>query len=83
MPWRWSASGAWREVGGYTHLDGGWEDYDFWCKFIDHGLVAAYVPEILCRYRVHEASMLHTEHQQRSADLAVQMMLRHPWLEIV
>lgn len=74
---------AWREVGGYTHLDGGWEDYDFWCKFIDHGMVAAYVPEILCRYRVHDGSMLHTEHRDRSDELAVQMTLRHPWLEIV
>jgi glycosyltransferase involved in cell wall biosynthesis len=73
---------AWREVGGYTHLEGGWEDYDFWCKFLEHGLTAAYVPEILCRYRVHDGSMLHTEHRHRSEDLAVQMTLRHPWLEI-
>lgn len=74
---------AWRQVGGYTHLEGGWEDYDFWCKFIEHGLDAAYVPEILCRYRVHEGSMLHTEHRQRFEELAVRMTLRHPWLEIV
>jgi hypothetical protein len=73
---------AWHEVGGYTHLEGGWEDYDFWCKFIEHGMVAAYVPEILCRYRVHDGSMLHTEHRHRSEDLAVRMTLRHPWLDI-
>jgi glycosyltransferase involved in cell wall biosynthesis len=73
---------AWRDVGGYTHLDGGWEDYDFWCKFIEHGLVAAYVPEILCRYRVHDGSMLHTEHRHRSDDLMVRMTVRHPWLAI-
>lgn len=73
---------AWREVGGYTHIDGGWEDYDFWCKFIEHGLVAAYVPEILCRYRVHAASMLRTETRGGKQDLRVRLTLRHPWLEM-
>jgi glycosyltransferase involved in cell wall biosynthesis len=73
---------AWRQVGGYTHIEGGWEDYDFWCKFVEHGLEAAYVPEILCRYRVHEASMLRTETRGRKLDLRVRMMLRHPWLEL-
>jgi glycosyltransferase involved in cell wall biosynthesis len=73
---------AWREVGGYTHVEGGWEDYDFWCKFIEHGLVAAYVPEILCRYRVHEASMLRTESLGSKLDLRVRLTLRHPWLEL-
>jgi glycosyltransferase involved in cell wall biosynthesis len=73
---------AWQAVGGYTHLDGGWEDYDFWCKFIEHGLCGAYLPEILCRYRVHEHSMLRTEHRQHHEGLAVQIMLRHPWLTL-
>jgi hypothetical protein len=45
-------------------------------------LVATFVPEILCRYRVHGASMLDTEHHDHSATLAVQMMLRHPWLRL-
>ncbi len=73
---------AWQRVGGYTHLDGGWEDFDFWCKFIDHGLTAAFVPQILCRYRVHPSSMLRTEHLDHSAQLAVLMVLRHPWLQL-
>lgn len=73
---------AWQLVGGYTPIDGGWEDYDFWCKFIDHGLTAAFVPEALCRYRVHEHSMLRTEHQGRRQSLAVQLTLRHPWLRV-
>lgn len=73
---------AWRAVGGYTPFEGGWEDYDFWCKFIDHGLTAAFVPEILCRYRVHEQSMLHTDHRGRRQRLAVQLTLRHPWLRV-
>jgi glycosyltransferase involved in cell wall biosynthesis len=73
---------AWAAVGGYTAFDGGWEDYDFWCKFIDCGLTAAFVPEILCRYRVHEHSMLRTEHRGRREALAVQLTLRHPWLRV-
>ena len=22
---------AWEAIGGYTHIPGGWEDFDFWC----------------------------------------------------
>jgi glycosyltransferase involved in cell wall biosynthesis len=74
---------AWEAVGGYTHIDGGWEDYDFWCKFIDAGLEAAFVPEILCRYRVHGDSMLRTEHKGKRQLLAIQLGLRHPWLRVM
>lgn len=73
---------TWRAVGGYTHLEGGWEDYDFWCKLIDADLEAAYVPEILCRYRVHGTSMLRTETNKASRRLIVEMTLRHPWLSL-
>jgi glycosyltransferase involved in cell wall biosynthesis len=70
---------AWARVGGYSHMSG-FEDYDFWCKFVEHGLSAAYVPEILCRYRVHEKSMLRTETAAAYDALFVQMSMRHPWL---
>ena len=73
---------AWRNAGGYTHLDGGWEDYDFWCTFVGQGLSAAYVPEILCRYRVHGESMLHTQHLLYAEQLGVQLAMRHPWLRL-
>jgi len=73
---------SWQAVGGYTHLEGGWEDYDFWCKLIEHGMEAAYVPEILCRYRVHKTSMLRTETNKNDADLRTQLSLRHPWLKL-
>jgi glycosyltransferase involved in cell wall biosynthesis len=73
---------AWQTVGGYTHLEGGWEDFDFWCKFVEHGLQAGYVPETLCRYRVHGASMLHTEHLPQIETLRVRMIQRHPWLRL-
>lgn len=51
-----------RRLGGYRVMinNFGWEDYDLWCSFVDHGLKGCHVPQILCRYRVHNASMLRT-----------------------
>ncbi|UGQ21725.1 glycosyltransferase family 2 protein [Brucella anthropi] len=71
---------AWQIVRGYTHLEGGWEDYDFWCKFIDNGLESMFIPQVLCRYRVHGASMLRTDSVDNYRDLVVEMRMRHPWL---
>ncbi len=73
---------AWRDVGGYSHVEGGWEDYDFWCKFIEQGYVAAFVPEMLCRYRVHRASMLRTETARSYDAVFVEMTMRHPWMKL-
>jgi glycosyltransferase involved in cell wall biosynthesis len=73
---------AWRDVGGYSHIEGGWEDYDFWCKFIEQGYEAAFVPETLCRYRVHETSMLRTESARSYDSMFIEMTLRHPWLRL-
>lgn len=72
---------AWERVGGYTHMDG-WEDYEFWCKFVENGIEAAYVPEILCRYRVHGSSMMRTETIQRHRQIHVDITLAHPWLKL-
>jgi hypothetical protein len=52
-----------------------------WCKFVEQGLTAAFVPEILCRYRVHQASMMRTEMKSYD-DVFVQMTLAHPWLDL-
>ena len=73
---------AWGDVGGYTHIEGGWEDYDLWCKFIEQGYVAAFVPEMLCRYRVHRASMLRTETARSYDGVFIEMTMRHPWMEL-
>jgi glycosyltransferase involved in cell wall biosynthesis len=73
---------AWRDVGGYTHIEGGWEDYDLWCKFIEQGYVAAFVPEMLCRYRVHRSSMLRTETSRSYDAVFVEMTMRHPWMKL-
>ena len=70
---------AWAAVGGYSYMDVvGWEDYDFWCKFIAAGLECVFVPEILCRYRVHGMSMLRIESNPKSIRLHQEMLLRHP-----
>lgn len=77
------AKSAWEQVGGYTQLSAnGWEDYDFWCKFVEHGLHCTFVPEMLCRYRVHGTSMLQTESNPNAGKLILDMTVRHPWLEI-
>ncbi len=73
---------AWRDVGGYSHIEGGWEDYDFWCKFIEQGFSAAFVPEMLCRYRVHRTSMLRTESARSYDAIFVEMTMRHPWMRL-
>lgn len=73
---------AWNEVRGYTHMEGGLEDYDFWCKFIDNGIKALFVPQVLCRYRVHGTSMLRTDTVANHADLFKELSMRHPWLDL-
>jgi glycosyltransferase involved in cell wall biosynthesis len=73
---------AWAEVGGYTPMDQGWEDYDLWCKFIERDFQGIFVPEILSRYRVHAASMLRTVTNVASSRVRHAMISMHPWLEM-
>ncbi|MBI1213572.1 MAG: glycosyltransferase [Alphaproteobacteria bacterium] len=74
---------AWEKVGGYTQMSAdGWEDYDFWCKFVEHDLHAVFIPEMLCRYRWHGQSMSANETRPRAPALILEMSMRHPWLEL-
>jgi len=74
---------ALRAVGGYDLFEvAGWEDYDVWCKFVDMGYEAVFVPQILCRYRVHDKSMLRSHTNDRTADVSVEIVARHPWIEL-
>jgi glycosyltransferase involved in cell wall biosynthesis len=74
---------AWRKVGGYDQLIvNGWEDYDLWCKFVEHDLACTFVPEVLCRYRTHAGSMSNTETNPNVGALILQMSIRHPWLDL-
>jgi glycosyltransferase involved in cell wall biosynthesis len=69
--------------GGYGLFEtAGWEDYDLWCAFVDRGLKATFLPEILCRYRVHGTSMLRVETNVEINSVAMEITARHPWLEL-
>ena len=69
-------------AGGYATLadDHGWEDYDLWCRFAELGLDGVFLPELLCDYRVHGASMLRTRTNDHFDALMSEMRLRHPAL---
>ena len=69
-------------AGGYAALaDGhGWEDYDLWCRFAELGLEGVFLPELLCDYRVHGASMLRTRTNIHYDALMAEMRWRHPEL---
>jgi glycosyltransferase involved in cell wall biosynthesis len=74
---------AWQEVGGYTKMKiPGWEDYDLWCKFVEHGFHGTFVPELLCRYRVHKSSMLQATTNPNLESVKSEMAERHPWLQL-
>lgn len=53
---------VWEKVGGYTRTMPypGWEDYDLWLKIARIGGYGLQNLQILARYRVHDASLLHT-----------------------
>ncbi|MBM3667239.1 MAG: glycosyltransferase family 2 protein [Actinobacteria bacterium] len=49
---------AYEQVGGFDPAMGGFEDWDFMLGALEHGWVAAQVPEVVLEYRKHETSML-------------------------
>ena len=73
---------AWEAVGGYTHIHGGWEDFDFWCCLIDAGWHGVLCPEVLATYTSHGGSMrmVSTSRQERRISRVLQA--RHPWLDL-
>jgi glycosyltransferase involved in cell wall biosynthesis len=75
---------AWAMVGGYDHVQYGWEDYDFWCRLAEWGEFGVQVPEVLADYRVHRQSMLHTmtEVRDHKNDLVADLKRRHPWVDV-
>lgn len=72
----------WQKVGGYTHIAGGWEDYDFWCKLIEAGLHGVLCPQRLAIYNQHASSMQASETRRRTNELKRSLQARHPWLEL-
>lgn len=73
---------AWEAVGGYTHIEGGWEDYDFWCKLSGAGYHGLQCPRILAVYRSHAASMSHCATNRSWHALSRTLQQRHPWLQL-
>ena len=73
---------AWERVGGYTHIEGGWEDYDFWCKLAGAGYHGLQCPRILAVYRSHADSMSHRATNRSWHALSRTLQQRHPWLHL-
>ncbi|MCH8474826.1 MAG: glycosyltransferase [Opitutales bacterium] len=77
---------VWISLGGYTSSKDlfSWEDFDFWCKFAEAGLPAQRIPKCLCRYRVHQKSMLRTLHKDEEflRTLYKQIEENHPWVDL-
>ncbi|GBR04861.1 glycosyltransferase [Acetobacter oeni LMG 21952] len=69
---------AFETVGGFSHIEEGWEDYDFWMKFVRADLDVGFLPEILCKYRVHEVSRTMREALPAHYDLELIMAFRYP-----
>jgi len=76
---------AWQRLGGYRRMSvDGWEDYDFWLKFAESGLEPLRVPQILCRYRKRQTSMLRTvtDQPENTRLLHADMHLHHPAIQL-
>jgi len=73
---------AWERVGGYTHIEGGWEDFDFWCKLLEAGFYGVQCPQLLAVYRSHAESMSHTATNRSWRALSCTLQARHPWLQL-
>ena len=73
---------AWKAVGGYSHIPGGWEDFDFWCKLIEAGWSGVLYPQALATYTQHGTSMLQSQTNQRQRKLSRLLQHRHPWLQL-
>jgi len=72
-------------VGGYEDLlKTGGEDYELYCRFIERGYYGIQVPEILCRYRVHQASLSQNIMAKggNAQSLVAELKRRHPWLKL-
>ena len=73
---------AWKVVGGFHHIPGGWEDFDFWCRFVECGLSAQQIPKLLAVYCHHEDSMKNTSTEYYQGKLRQILEQRHPWLKL-
>ena len=73
---------AWKSVDGYTHIPGGWEDFDFWCSLIDAGWHGVLCPQVLATYTSHSSSMRAESTTKQERRLSRLLQARHPWLDL-
>ena len=73
---------AWAKVGGYASLDGGWEHYDLWCKFMEAEFYGVLAPELLCARRADSGSSPAAPTVEGRRRLVYRMLSAHPWLEL-
>ena len=73
---------AWQQVGGYTHIPGGWEDFDLWCSLMDAGFHGVMCPKRLAVYTVHGSSMAATSTRCLERSISRLLQHRHPWLSL-
>ena len=73
---------AWKAVGGYVHIPGGWEDFDFWCLIIEAGFHGVLCPAVVAQYRSHANSMLHRHTHSNVRRISRLLQHRHPWLNL-
>lgn len=74
---------AWAHVGGYVKgAFIGWEDYELWCRFVEHGFWSAAVPDAVAGYRVHRGSMLRATTEPAMQGVVDAIRAAHPWLTV-
>jgi len=74
---------AWAHAGGYVKGDFiGWEDYELWCRFVEHGFWSLAVPEAVAGYRVHRSSMLRGTTEPAMQRVVDAIRAAHPWLTV-
>lgn len=74
---------AWAHAGGYVKGDFvGWEDYELWCRFVEHGFWSAAEPAAVAGYRVHRGSMLRATTEPAMQRVVDAIRAAHPWLTV-
>jgi glycosyltransferase involved in cell wall biosynthesis len=78
---------SWAAVGGYEHMQpGGYEDYDFWCRCVERGMLGHAIGGTpLVDYRVQPPSMDRTAIASRDKQrhLLADIRRHHPWISSV
>ena len=73
---------AWHQMGGFRHIPGGWEDYDFWCGLIEAGFHGLLCPRLIATYQHHSGSMVRTDTEKKIRSISRLLQQSHPWLNL-